>query len=132
MASEKQIAANRANALRSTGPKTVAGKRKSSRNAYRHGLSRPVPCDSATSAKVDATARVLAGEQATEDRLTSAADYMRAQLELHRIRSIRTERLARIDLDDNNLEGLWRLSALDRYERYALTRRRRASLKFRA
>jgi hypothetical protein len=40
MASEKQIAANRANAEKSTGPRTAAGKLKSSRNAFRHGLSR--------------------------------------------------------------------------------------------
>jgi len=53
MATEKQIAANRANAKRSTGPKTAAGKLKSSRNAYRHGLSGPLLSDPATSAKVD-------------------------------------------------------------------------------
>jgi len=39
MATEAQIAANRANAQRSTGPKSQDGKRKSSRNALRHGLS---------------------------------------------------------------------------------------------
>jgi hypothetical protein len=39
MASERQIAANRANARKSTGPKTTAGLSKSSRNAFRHGLS---------------------------------------------------------------------------------------------
>jgi hypothetical protein len=38
MATEKQIAANRANALRSTGPKTPEGKAQSSLNALRHGL----------------------------------------------------------------------------------------------
>jgi hypothetical protein len=38
MASKKQIVANRANAKRSTGPKTPAGKCKSSRNALKHGL----------------------------------------------------------------------------------------------
>jgi hypothetical protein len=130
MASEKQIAANRANAMRSTGPKTAVEKLKSSRNAYRHGLSGPVRSDPATSAKVDAITRVLAGEQATEDRLTSAVDFAQAQLELLRIRSIRTERLAKIDLNDNNLQELRRLVALDRYERYTLTKRRRASLKF--
>jgi len=48
MATEKQIAANRANAKRSTGPKTAAGKLKSSRNAYRHGLSGPLLSDPAT------------------------------------------------------------------------------------
>jgi hypothetical protein len=116
--------------MRSTGPKTAAGKLKASRNAFRHGLSAAVPWDSATSAKVGAISRVLAGEQATEDRLRSAADFTRAQLELLRIRSIRAERLTKIDLDDNNLQELRRLVALDRHERYALTKRRRASLKF--
>jgi hypothetical protein len=127
MASEKQIAANRANAMRSTGPKTAVGKLKASRNAFQHGLSAAVSWDSATSAKIDAISRVLAGEQATEFRLTSAADFTRAQLELLRIRSIRTERLGKIDLNDNNLQELRRLAALDRYERYAFTKRRRAS-----
>jgi hypothetical protein len=38
MATEAQINANRKNATRSTGPKTPAGKKSSSRNALRHGL----------------------------------------------------------------------------------------------
>ena len=37
MATEKQIAANRANAKRSTGPITEKGKQASSQNALRHG-----------------------------------------------------------------------------------------------
>jgi hypothetical protein len=36
--SEKQLAANRANAAKSTGPKTPGGRRNSSRNATTHGL----------------------------------------------------------------------------------------------
>jgi hypothetical protein len=35
----QQLAANRANAQQSTGPKTEAGKRRSSLNAFRHGLT---------------------------------------------------------------------------------------------
>jgi hypothetical protein len=84
MASEKQIAANRANAMLSTGPKTLAGKLKSSCNAYRNGLSGLLRLDPVTSAKVDAIAHALAGEKANEDRLTSSADFVRAQLELLR------------------------------------------------
>jgi len=39
MTSFKQIEANRQNALKATGPKTHAGKQRSSRNAVRHGLT---------------------------------------------------------------------------------------------
>ena len=55
MATEKQIAANRANAKRSTGPRTLAGKTISSRNACRHGLSNSLRLDPLTSAKIDAS-----------------------------------------------------------------------------
>ncbi|MDT3687794.1 MAG: hypothetical protein RO009_22425 [Pseudorhodoplanes sp.] len=39
MTSQRQIAANRMNAQRSTGPRTEVGKIKSRRNAIRHGLT---------------------------------------------------------------------------------------------
>ena len=39
MATDKQIAANRLNAKNSTGPRSDAGKRRSRRNAIRHGLT---------------------------------------------------------------------------------------------
>lgn len=39
MASEKQIAANRTNAARSTGPRTASGKARASKNALRHGFA---------------------------------------------------------------------------------------------
>lgn len=39
MASQKQIEANRANAKKSTGPKTEAGKLRSRKNSWKHGLS---------------------------------------------------------------------------------------------
>ncbi len=39
MISDKQIAANRSNALLSTGPRTEEGKRRSSLNAMRHGIT---------------------------------------------------------------------------------------------
>ena len=51
MSSEKQVAANRRNGLKSQGPRTAAGKGVSSRNALRHGLatiSRDNPAFTAT------------------------------------------------------------------------------------
>jgi len=39
MASERQIEANRTNALKSTGPRSEAGRAISSRNALAHGLT---------------------------------------------------------------------------------------------
>ena len=43
MATEKMLAANRANALKSTGPRSLAGKMRSSRNALSHGLTAKQP-----------------------------------------------------------------------------------------
>ena len=47
MISPRKLAANRANARRSTGPRTREGKRRSSRNALKHGLSVRIAADPA-------------------------------------------------------------------------------------
>jgi hypothetical protein len=123
MASERQIAANRANAKRSTGPKTLVGKMKSRRNALRHGLS--LPLDIEASARVEAIVRALTPDQASDDQQTAATEVAQAQLELQRIRAVRAELVARVASGD--LEELQRLAAVDRYERLASRKRRRAS-----
>lgn len=56
----RQLAANRRNALLSTGPKTTTGKRSSSRNAHRHGLSIPVSLDGVMPPKYEMFAAGLA------------------------------------------------------------------------
>src|SRR5258708_3387712 len=126
MASEKQIAANRANAKRSTGPKSALGKSKSSRNAVRHGLSRPLPFD-ASSAEAQAIAHALIANGADDQQHSAATELAAAQLELLRIRVERGRMLASIDPASSDAAELKRLMALDRYERLAHTRRRRAS-----
>jgi hypothetical protein len=42
--SAARVAANRRNAQRSTGPRSVEGKRRSARNALKHGLCRTLVC----------------------------------------------------------------------------------------
>ena len=125
MATDKQIAANRANAKRSTGPKTAAGRAISRNNAYRHGLS--LQLDALTSAKADAIAQALVAEQTNENLLKSASSFAQAQLQILRIRSVRVELLSKAELNDSGTQALRRIVALDRYERYSLTKRRRAS-----
>jgi hypothetical protein len=70
------------------------------RNAFRHGLSGPLPQDPTTSAKVDSIVGVLAAEQTSDHRLEKAAAFARAQVELLRIRSVRAEQLAKTVLND--------------------------------
>jgi hypothetical protein len=129
MATDRQIAANRANALRSTGPKTVAGRAKSSRNALRHGLSLPTEMDADELAKFHTLEAALTSDSADEDRQRAVAEMAQAQLELLRVRKVRAATLAAADLESSDPKALQLLRALDRYERYAHTKRRRASVK---
>jgi hypothetical protein len=81
------------------------------------------------SEKVDAMARMLVGSSADEEQHLAAAEMAKAQFELLRIRAARASILAEVDLAFGDLQVLQRLAALHRYERYAHTRRRRASQK---
>lgn len=76
-------AANRANAAKSTGPRSAAGKVRSSKNALRHGLNLPIT-QSVASGEVEALARCLAGGD--PGRLGAARAAAEAQLDLRRIR----------------------------------------------
>ena len=67
MASARQIAANRANARKSSGPRSAAGKTRSSQNACRHGLSRRMSGAKFARA-VEALAHDIAGD--TTDQVT--------------------------------------------------------------
>jgi hypothetical protein len=123
MATAKQIAANRANAKKSTGPRTAAGCAKSSRNAYRHGLSVPAQPDPQA---VEALAEAIAGETAGEVELRAARTLAEAQLELKRIRATKLAALP-TELDQMlNPRAVAGLCAFDRYERQAASRRKAA------
>ena len=137
MATERQIAANRANAKKSTGPKTAAGKIRSSHNAFRHGLSGPMPEDPVMSAKIEAIARAVADGADGEHQHA----FAQSQSKLQRIQEVRAGLLADLkdlsvmppdlahpSLSNLDVRALRRLLALDRYERVARTNRRRASI----
>jgi hypothetical protein len=127
MATERQIAANRANARRSTGPRTTLGKLTSSRNALRHGLSIPLPSDHAGSEEIHALIQALVERDPSEMKLVAANDVVLAQLELARIRTTRAALFADINADRGDAQSLKRLAALDRYERIAYAKRRKAA-----
>jgi hypothetical protein len=102
VASERQIAANRRNAEKSTGPTSDSGKKCTSKNAYRHGLSVPLSALE-TSDQLRELAHQFAGE--TPDRGVRALAEMAAdaELDLVRIRRVRTAMIERAQKQDESL-----------------------------
>jgi hypothetical protein len=96
MASERQIAANRLNARKSTGPLSRAGKRRASRNAYRHGLASRRKPDAATSRKLDQLARQIVGDSDSEIILELARSAAEAEFDLARVRLARVALINRV------------------------------------
>ena len=94
--SERRRLANQANAKASTGPKTKAGKANSARNALRHGLTIPVSSDPALVPQAEAIARKIAGPNASAASLEKARRIAEAQVELSRVRLLRTKAFAAI------------------------------------
>jgi hypothetical protein len=174
MTSARKIGANRANARSSTGPKTDAGRHRSARNAFRHGLSLPVFSDPTLWQPVVSLARQIAGTNAAAEMQQPACQIAQADIDLGRIRGVRHDLISRalkdsdydcrVNLDKKLLAALRivrrcgrceeipqedvkimaakleeperfatilteiarRLPALERYERRALSRRKKA------
>src|SRR5215470_5418244 len=89
MASPDQIAANRRNARRSTGPRTAAGKRKARANALSHGIVASLDADPAVSARATRIAAALVGPDARPGVRALVAPIAEAQADILRIRSTR-------------------------------------------
>ena len=89
MATEKQIEANRLNALKSTGPKTAEGKDASRRNALQHGLA----ARTLLAEDDEAAASERAGEWAED--LEARTPFQRFLVDKMAADSIRAERCAR-------------------------------------
>ena len=90
MATERQIAANRANSKKSTGPKSRGGKRRASQNAYLHGLAGQGLIDSDWTARVEQQARDIVDSTRGTIDLSHARSIAQAQQEVLRARSIST------------------------------------------
>jgi hypothetical protein len=86
MASERQIAANRRNARNSTGPHSGAGKKRASRNAYRHGLTLSVTSTAAYAKQLAKLVREIAGDTKDAIVLERARAIAQAELDLARVR----------------------------------------------
>jgi hypothetical protein len=78
---------------------------------------------------IGALTRALVGEDASDAQVDAATEVAMAQLELFRVRAVRTELFGKINITSGDIKDLERLAALDRYENIAQTRRRRASPK---
>jgi hypothetical protein len=100
--SERKIAANRANARASTGPKSAHGRVSSARNALRHGLSLPVHSDPVWSEEVEALAREIAGPDANRKIQGLAREIAEAQIDLRRVRHARHQILSQALSDQHS------------------------------
>lgn len=113
MTSAKKIAANRANARASTGPKTASGKARAAKNASRHGLSVSVEDIPEFSEQLVEFTNILAGAGASSKRRLCAKVLAAAQLDVMRVRSVRHGGLLRAYADAGYISPSAELSSAD-------------------
>jgi hypothetical protein len=120
--------ANRRNARLSTGPRTTAGKARAAQNARRHGLSLPARYDPSRGDEIEVLARAIAGADADADAecLELARRIAEAQIDIIRARSARRDLFPTSPAALLAPAAIARLAAIDRYERSAWSRRKRA------
>ena len=85
MASANRTTANCRNAAKSTGPRSVAGKRRASKNSYRHGLSARISANSQLDRRIERLARAIAGDATDPISLEYARTAAKAEFDLARI-----------------------------------------------
>jgi hypothetical protein len=131
MTSARKIAANRKNAKKSTGPRSNAGRAASRHNARRHGLATGIGSDPAFRDDIEMLARLLSRAGGKENIGEFAREAAEAHLDLVRIRKIRAWLFQRMRFfgaasTESLMELGDQLAKLERYERRAFSRRKRA------
>ena len=96
MASNRQIAANRRNARQSTGPRSSAGRNRSRRNSYRHGLAAGVTLNAERFKHIERLARKIAGNSTDVLTLEGARALAQAEYELALIRQAKVALISRV------------------------------------
>ncbi len=125
MVSAAKLAANRANAKKSTGPRTLAGKARAAQNARRHGLRAAVLADAEFTAQVTDLARLIAGKGANAEIFAAACRLAEAQMDHVRARTAwMAVRNQDRDFTKTPLITARRLLAIDRHDHRALSRRK--------
>jgi hypothetical protein len=138
MPSDRKVVANRINAKRSTGPRSLRGKLQSNRNAWRHGLAAAMTPEATVSAEVKRMAKSICGEEHPDPELYDVAvTIARWQIVLIKVRAARVERIMDSEAGRPkqllpNLPTDEPQAPLDRYERRALSGRNRAIQRFQA
>ena len=95
MTSERRRAANRANAAKSTGPRTKAGRAQASQNAWRHGLATALRSEPGAVEEIERIAHAIVVEAGRPDLIECARRVAEAEIDLRRVRRAR-ETLARL------------------------------------
>jgi hypothetical protein len=148
MTSERKIAANRRNAIRSTGPRSDHAKARTRRNALRHGLAVISLRDPSFSAEAHRLTSVICGKDANSTKREQALVLAENELMLLKVRAARISVMQRIFSSAPEMKlgsgteretlikakeyagaysvAIKQLTRLDRYERVALARRTRA------
>jgi len=132
MTSDRKFVANRENAKKSTGPRSVIGQRSSSRNALRHGLAVSVGSEPSFGPGIETMAKAIASASGQDAGGILARQLAEAEIDLSRIRRIHTSlfktlyaKQPDVQLQDY-AELAVNLAKLQRYERRAFSRRKRA------
>jgi hypothetical protein len=96
VATDRQIAANRRNARRGTGPRSRAGRKRSSRNSFRHGLAAGAMANAERVKRVERLARKIAGATTDIVALECARTIAQAEFDLAQVRRVKAAVMSRI------------------------------------